>query len=56
MTQFPENTFFFRMNKKGRALIFGEDIESSWIGVPWEVSGTSDYSCVFILPFSNIEG
>jgi len=29
-----------RMNKKGRALIFGEDIESSWIGVPWEVSGS----------------
>ena len=40
------------MNKKGRALIFGEDIESSWIGVPWEVSGTSGYLiCIYFAFF-----
>jgi len=28
-----------RMNKKGRTLVFGPDVASNWIGVPWEDSG-----------------
>ncbi len=27
------------MNAKGRSLIFGEDEEIGWLGVPWEISG-----------------